>query len=36
VTSGLKEGELVIIGGGFSVQSGEKVETKPWHEPVLP
>jgi len=36
VTSGLQEGELVIIGGGFSVQAGEKVETKPWQEPRLP
>jgi len=36
VTSGLNEGDLVIIGGGFSVQAGKKVETKPWQEPLLP
>ena len=35
VTSGLKEGELVMIGGRSSVHAGEKVETKPWQAPVL-
>ena len=36
VTSGLKEGELVMIGGRSAVHAGEKVETKPWQEPMLP
>lgn len=35
VTSGLNEGELVMIGGRTLVRAGEKVETKPWQEPVL-
>lgn len=30
VTSGLKEGELVMIGGRSAIHAGEKVETKPW------
>jgi RND family efflux transporter MFP subunit len=34
VTSGLKEGELVMIGGRSSVHAGEKVETKPWQTPA--
>ncbi len=34
VTSGLKEGELVMIGGRTAVHAGEKVETKPWHTPA--
>ena len=36
VTSGLKEGDLVMIGGRSSVHPGEKVETQPWQTPVLP
>ncbi len=36
ITSGLKEGEMVIIGGGFAVEPGKKVETKAWEEPQLP
>jgi multidrug efflux pump subunit AcrA (membrane-fusion protein) len=34
VTSGLKEGDLVMIGGRSSVHAGEKVETKPWQTPM--
>ena len=34
VTSGLKEGELVMIGGRTAIHAGEKVETKPWQEPA--
>jgi multidrug efflux pump subunit AcrA (membrane-fusion protein) len=36
VTSGLNEGDLLMIGGRSSVHPGEKVATKPWPEPVLP
>jgi multidrug efflux pump subunit AcrA (membrane-fusion protein) len=36
VTSGLSEGDLVMIGGRTLVHVGEKVETKPWQPPVLP
>jgi len=36
VTSGLNEGDLLMIGGRSSVHPGEKVDTKPWPEPVLP
>ena len=34
VTSGLKEGELVMIGGRTAIHAGEKVETKPWQTPA--
>jgi len=34
VISGLKEGELVMIGGRTAVHAGEKVETKPWQTPA--
>jgi RND family efflux transporter MFP subunit len=34
ITSGLKEGDLVMIGGRTSVHAGEKVETKDWQAPV--
>ncbi len=36
VISGLKEGELVMIGGRTAVHAGEKVETKPWQASALP
>ena len=36
ITSGLKEGDMVMIGGRSLVHSGEKVTTISWHEPVLP
>ncbi len=36
ITSGLKEGDLVMIGGRSLVHAGQKVETIPWQAPVLP
>jgi RND family efflux transporter MFP subunit len=36
VISGLKEGENVMIGNHSQVHVGQKVEPKPWTEPVAP
>ena len=36
IISGLKEGDLVMIGGRSLVHAGQKVETIPWQAPVLP
>jgi hypothetical protein len=36
VTDGLKEGELVMIGGASQVQPGQKVEPKLVTQPIIP
>jgi Fe2+ transport system protein FeoA len=35
VTSGLKEGDTVMIGTRTQIPVGQKVETKPWQAPAL-